>query len=78
MTDALNQLRHLPPPAVSPELTARVLNRVYAIVRANSVVAPKQARSPTNRSDKALGFLVAAISLAHAVWTVVFTNGLAH
>ena len=78
MTDALNQLRHLPPPAVSPELTARVLNRVYAIVRANSVAASKQARPPADRSDKALGFLVAAIGLAHAVWTVMFTNGLAH
>jgi hypothetical protein len=78
VTDALNQLRHLPPPAVSPELTARVLNRVYAIVRANSVAASKRARFPASRSDQALGFLVAAISLAHAVWTVVFTNGLAH
>jgi len=78
VTDALNQLRHLPPPAVSPELTARVLNRVYAIVRANSVAASKRTPSPASRSDKAFGYLVAAISLAHAVWTVMFTNGLAH
>jgi hypothetical protein len=77
VTDTVNQLRHLPPPAVSPELTARVLNRVYAIVRANAVAASERASSPASRSDKAFGYLVAAISLAHAVWTVMFTNGLA-
>jgi hypothetical protein len=78
VNDVLNQLRHLPPPAVSPELTARVLNRVYAIVRTNTTAASVQVRSPASRSDKAFGFLVAAVSLAHAVWTVVFTNRLAH
>jgi len=78
VTDALNQLRHLPPPAVSPELTARVLNRVYAIVRANAVAASKPARSPASGSDKVFGYLVAVISLTHAIWTVMFTNGLAH
>ena len=78
MKNALNQLRHLPPPAVSPELTARVLNRIYAIVRANTIAAAGRARSSASRSDTAFGLLVAAVSLAHAVWTVVFTNSLAH
>lgn len=78
MTDALNQLRHLSPPKVSPELTARVLNRVYAIVRANAVAASEPVRPPASPFDKVFGLLVAAVSLAHAIWTVVFTNGLVH
>lgn len=71
MTDLLNQLQRLPPPPVSERLTAHTLTQAKAILthRGATRVRPR---------ERLVAVLVAALSLAHAIWTVVFMNRLVH
>ena len=71
MNDLLTQLGQLPTPEVRPELTERVL------ARAREISAQAGKPRPPQRTDRWLGLVVAAMSVMHLLWTVVFLNGLA-
>ncbi len=70
MGDVMNQLRQLRPPPVNELLTERVL------LRAKGILAGRDHLRRPSR-ERMIAVLVAAMSLAHAIWTVVFMNRLA-
>lgn len=69
MGDVMNQLRQLRPPLVNRELTARVLPKAKGALA-------NQNRFQSRARERVFAVLVVAVSLAHAVWTVVFMNNL--
>jgi hypothetical protein len=66
----MNQLRQLRALPVNQELTDRVLLKAKGVLT-------RQERYPPRTHERLFAILVAAVSLAHAVWTVVFMNNLA-
>ncbi len=69
MSEIINQLNKLRPAPVSQQLTARVLSQ------ANSILTGQRHTLPRPR-ERVFTVLVAAMSLAHAIWTVAFMNDL--
>ena len=69
MGDVTNQLRQLRPVPLNQELTARVLPKAKGILK-------QQDRFQPRARERVFAILVAALSVAHAVWTVVFMNNL--